>query len=224
MSVNPSEHFEKIIAGQLERIKKMKSEGDFTDYSSLSEIVVGICGGDGIGPAITAQGEKILKRLLAEEVGTGKVRFKTIDNLTIEKRAECHKAIPDDVLAELKTCHVILKGPTTTPKAGDKWPNIESANVAMRKELDLFANVRPVKIPSSGIDWIFFRENTEGSYAVGSLGINVNDDLAVDFCVTTTEGTERIIRLAFEYAKKTGRKRVDAVTKQTLSRRRTANF
>jgi isocitrate dehydrogenase (NAD+) len=216
MSVSPSEHFEKIITGQLERIRKMKSEGGFTDYASLPEIVIGICGGDGIGPAITAEGERVLRNLLAKETESGKIKFKKIDGLTIEKRAECRKAIPDDVLAELKTCDVILKGPTTTPKAGDKWPNIESANVAMRKELDLFANVRPVKIPAAGIDWVFFRENTEGSYAVGSLGININDDLAVDFCVTTTQGTERIIRLAFEYAKKTGRKRVDAVTKANI--------
>ncbi len=216
MSVSPSEHFEKIITGQLERIRKMKSEGGFTDYASLPEIVIGICGGDGIGPAITAEGERVLRNLLAKETESGKIKFKKVDGLTIEKRAECRKAIPDDVLAELKTCDVILKGPTTTPKAGDKWPNIESANVAMRKELDLFANVRPVKIPAAGIDWVFFRENTEGSYAVGSLGININDDLAVDFCVTTTQGTERIIRLAFEYAKKTGRKRVDAVTKANI--------
>ena len=71
----------------------------------------------------------------------------------------------------VKSCHVILKGPTTTPRAGDKWPNIESANVAMRKELDLFANVRPVKVPKEGIDWVFFRENTEGAYVLGSDGI-----------------------------------------------------
>ena len=126
------------------------------------------------------------------------------------------KALPDDVLAELKKCHVILKGPTTTPRAGDPWPNIESANVAMRKELDLFANVRPVKVPEAGIDWTFYRENTEGGYAVGSKGIHVNDDLAIDFVVTTTEGSERIARAAFEYAKKMGKTRVTAVTKANV--------
>jgi isocitrate dehydrogenase (NAD+) len=214
--LNPAEHFDKIIADQLLRIEKMKGEGGFVDYRSLPEIVIGICGGDGIGPVITAQGERVLRYLLSKEVSEGKIKFKTIENLTIEKRAECGKAIPDDVLAELKPCDVILKGPTTTPKAGDKWPNIESANVAMRKELDLFANVRPVKISQLGIDWVFFRENTEGSYAVGNLGLNVNDDLAIDFTITTTQGSERIIRLAFEYAKKTGRKRVDAVTKANI--------
>ena len=155
--------FEKIIQSQLARVERMKNEGDFVDYAALSPIVVGVCGGDGIGPAITAQGERVLRFLLADEVRSGKVEFRSIGGLTIENRAACGKAIPDDVLDELKKCHVILKGPTTTPKAGDPWPNIESANVAMRKALDLFANVRPVKIPSKNIDWVFFRENTEGS-------------------------------------------------------------
>ncbi len=208
--------FEKIIQSQLARVERMKNEGDFVDYAALSPIVVGVCGGDGIGPAITAQGERVLRFLLADEVRSGKVEFRSIGGLTIENRAACGKAIPDDVLDELKKCHVILKGPTTTPKAGDPWPNIESANVAMRKALDLFANVRPVKIPSKNIDWVFFRENTEGSYAVGSQGVHVTGDLAVDFCVTTTQGTERLIRLAFEYAVKTGRTRVDAVTKANI--------
>ncbi|HHX71414.1 MAG TPA: isocitrate/isopropylmalate dehydrogenase family protein [Clostridiales bacterium] len=211
-----SERLEKIVNSQLARIEKMKNEGDIVDYSALPKLVIGICGGDGIGPAITAEGEKILAFLLKDDVAAGKVEFRKIDGLTIENRAACGKAIPDDVLAELKKCHVILKGPTTTPKAGDPWPNIESANVAMRKELDLFANVRPIKVPDQNIDWVFFRENTEGSYAVGSEGIHVTEDLALDFCVTTTQGTERIVRLAFEHAKKTGRTRVTAVTKANI--------
>ena len=211
-----TEHFEKLIAEQLARIERMKAEGDFIDYASLDEIIIGICGGDGIGPAITAQGERVLAHLLAPEVAAGKVRFLQIDGLTIENRVAAGKAIPDDVLAQLKSCHVILKGPTTTPKAGDPWPNIESANVAMRKKLDLFANVRPVKVPSEGIDWVFFRENTEGGYVLGSKGLKYDDDLSIDFCVTTTQGTERIIEAAYDYAVKTGRKRVDCVTKANI--------
>nr|NIR51973.1 isocitrate/isopropylmalate dehydrogenase family protein [candidate division KSB1 bacterium]NIR72572.1 isocitrate/isopropylmalate dehydrogenase family protein [candidate division KSB1 bacterium]NIS27324.1 isocitrate/isopropylmalate dehydrogenase family protein [candidate division KSB1 bacterium]NIT73534.1 isocitrate/isopropylmalate dehydrogenase family protein [candidate division KSB1 bacterium]NIU28054.1 isocitrate/isopropylmalate dehydrogenase family protein [candidate division KSB1 bacteri len=141
---------------------------------------------------------------------------RTIEDLTIERRAEIRKAIPDDVLEELKKCHVILKGPTTTPRKGDPWPNVESANVAMRKELELFANVRPVRVPQEGIDWMFFRENTEGAYALGSDGVNVTDDLALDFTVTTTQGTERLIRLAFEYAKKNNIDRVTLVSKANV--------
>lgn len=209
-------HFGKILEEQLERIERMKAESDFTDYGAKDQIVIGIVGGDGIGPFITAEAQKVLAFLLDEDVKSGKIVFKEIDGLTIENRAACGKAIPDDVLSELKACDVILKGPTTTPREGDKWPNIESANVAMRRELDLFANVRPVSVPEKGIDWTFYRENTEGSYAVGSKGIHVNDDLAIDFTVITQEGSERIIRAAFDYAKKSGKNKVTVVTKANV--------
>lgn len=210
------EHFGKLIEEQLERIQRMKSQQDFIDYSKLPTIVIGVVGGDGIGPYITSQAQRVLEFLLQDEVRSGKIKFKVIDGLTIENRAKHNKAIPDDVLEELKQCHVILKGPTTTPRAGDPWPNIESANVAMRKELDLFANVRPVKIPQEGINWTFFRENTEGAYAVGSKGIHVNEDLAIDFTITTYEGSYRIIKAAFEYARKTGLNKVTVVTKANV--------
>ena len=210
------EKFESVLRGQLARVEKINAAGDFVDYTKLDTLTIGVCGGDGIGPIITEAAQRVLEYLLADEVKAGKVKFKVIDGLTIENRAACGKAIPDDVMDELYKCNVILKGPTTTPRAGDPWPNIESANVAMRKNLDLFANVRPVKVPEKGIDWTFFRENTEGSYAVGSLGVNVTDDLAVDFCVTTTEGTNRIARLAFDYARKNNKTRVSIVTKANI--------
>jgi len=211
-----SEKFEKLVAAQLARVAMMKEQGDFVDYAALDKIIIGVCGGDGIGPVITNESSRIIKKLLETEVKSGKVQFRDIDGLTIENRAAQLKAIPEDVLAEFKACHVILKGPTTTPRAGDPWPNIESANVAMRKELDLFANVRPVKVIDKGIDWTFFRENTEGSYTLGSEGVNIDDDLAFDFCVTTTQGTERIARLAYEYARKNGKKRVSIITKANI--------
>jgi len=211
-----AEKFAELAQAQLERAERIKREGDFIDYDKLDKIIVGVCGGDGIGPVITGEAERVLEFLLTREVEQGRVEFRKIEGLTIENRVEKHQPIPDDVLAELKACHVILKGPTTTPRAGDPWPNIESANVAMRKELDLFANVRPVKIPEQGIDWTFFRENTEGGYAVGSKGVNVSDDLAIDFTVTTTGGTERIARLAFDYAKKNGKTRVSVITKANV--------
>ncbi len=210
------EKFGQLLEEQLKRVEMMKAEGDFIDYKKLDKIIIGVCGGDGIGPAITAQAQRILEFLLKSEVEKGKVEFKVIDGLTIERRAELKKAIPDDTLEELKKCHVILKGPTTTPRKGDPWPNVESANVAMRKELDLFANVRPVKIKEQGIDWTFFRENTEGAYAVGSKGVHVNDDLCVDFTVVTQEGCDRIIKAAFEFAKNNGKTRVTAVTKANI--------
>jgi isocitrate dehydrogenase (NAD+) len=86
----------------------------------------------------------------------------------------------------------------------------------MRKALDLFANVRPVRVPSQGIDWTFFRENTEDMYAVGSQGLNVTDDLAIDFRVITTQGSERIIDAAFAHAKRTGKTSVTIVTKANI--------
>ncbi|HBI72943.1 MAG TPA: isocitrate dehydrogenase, partial [Lachnospiraceae bacterium] len=210
------EKFGQLLEEQLRRVEEMKTQGDFIDYQSLDQIIIGVCGGDGIGPAITAQAQRVLEYLLKEEVKTGKVVFRTIDGLTIERRAAENAAIPPVVLEELKQCHVILKGPTTTPRKGDPWPNVESANVAMRKELDLFANVRPVRIPEQGIDWTFYRENTEGAYAVGSKGIHVTEDLGVDFTVVTSQGTERIIKAAFEFAKANGKTRVTAVTKANI--------
>lgn len=210
------ESFEKIVAQQLARVEKMKNDTDFIDYRSLDKIIIGVIGGDGIGPAITAHAKRILENLLANEIKTGKIELRTINGLTIENRSSAKAAIPADVLTEIKKCHVLLKGPTTTPRKGDKWGNIESANVAMRKELDLFANVRPVKVPELGIDWTFFRENTECLYAMGSQGVHITDDLAIDFRVITNPGTERIARQAFEYAKANGKKRVSIVTKANI--------
>ena len=216
--------FRKILEDQLTRVENMKAQGDFTDYASLDTIKIGVCGGDGIGPTITKEARRVLEFLLDDLVKSGKVSFKTIDGLTIENRIAAGKAIPDDVMAELKACDIILKGPTTTPQKGDGMPNIESANVAMRKALDLFANIRPVKVPEEGINWTIFRENTEGGYAVGSSGFNVTDDLAVDFTITTKQGSDRIARLAYDYARKNGLDRVSLVTKANVIKTTDGNF
>lgn len=214
--VSAVKKFESLLQSQLDRCEKIKAQKDFIDFLSLDQIIIGVCGGDGIGPSITKSAQTVMEYLLSDEIKKGKIAFHPIEGLTIENRAAHNQAVPDDVLSEIKKCHIILKGPTTTPRAGDPWPNIESANVALRRELDLFANVRPVKVPSEGIDWIFFRENTEGAYAVGSRGIKVTDDLSVDFTVTTTEGTQRIARLAFEHAKNSGKNRLSIVTKANV--------
>jgi isocitrate dehydrogenase (NAD+) len=210
------EHFAALVEEQLMRVDRMKADNGWMDYSTLRPLVIGVCGGDGIGPYISRESQRVLEFILASEVERGDIVFKTIDGLTIENRAAQMKAIPDDVLAELKQCHVILKAPTTTPRAGDPWPNIESANVAMRRALDLFANVRPVKIPAQGIDWTFFRENTEGAYVMGSRGIHVTEDLAFDFTAVTSQGSERIIEMAFDYARRHDKKRVTVVTKANV--------
>ncbi len=209
-------HFETLLREQLDRVERLRGEEDWIDYGALDTIRVGILGGDGIGPFIAAHARRVLEHLLAEPLEKGRVQFTEIEGLTIENRAKHGQAIPDDVLEEIRRHHVHLKGPTTTPRKGDPWPNIESCNVAMRRELDLFANVRPVKVPREGIDWVFFRENTEGAYMLGSRGFNVTDDLAVDFKVITRPGAERICRLAFEYARKHGIPRVTVITKANV--------
>ena len=218
------EKFRKLMAAQLERVEDMKEQGDFVDYGKLDCIKIGVCGGDGIGPIISAQARRVLEFILADLVKEGKVEFKDIEGLTIENRIAKGKAIPDDVMAELKSCHIILKGPTTTPQKGSGMPNIESANVAMRKALDLFANIRPVKVPEEGINWTIFRENTEGGYAIGSSGFNITEDLAVDFTVTTKQGSDRIARIAYDYAHKNGFKRVSLVTKANVIKTTDGNF
>ena len=211
-----SRHFEELVKEQLARVERMKNDHTMIDYSALSPVIIGVIGGDGIGPAITAVARQLLEYSLKDEIAAGKVEIRTIEGLTIENRAKENAAIPAAVLAEIKQCHVLLKGPTTTPRAGDGYPNVESANVAMRKELDLFANVRPVSVPEEGIDWTFFRENTEGAYVLGSKGIQITEDLAFDFKVITSPGAERIARAAFDFARRNGKKKVTAVTKANV--------
>ena len=154
------EHFKKILEGQMERIAN--TDTTKTDFTTKKQVIIGVIDGDGIGPIITEHAYNVLKVLLADEIEAGSIILKQINGLTIENRIACGKAIPDDVLAEIKTCDVLLKGPTTTPHGG----TMESANVAMRRELDLYANCRPVCIPEQHIDWMFYRENTEGEYVL----------------------------------------------------------
>ena len=209
-------HFGKVLEVQMARVEQLKSTTELVDWNAKERIVIGTIGGDGIGPAITETARNVLERLLSDAVAAGRVEFRNIEGLTIENRAAHLQSIPDDVLTEIKACDVTLKGPTTTPEKGDGWPNLESANVGMRKELDLFANVRPVRVPSESIDWMFFRENTEDLYALGSDGIDVTDDFTIDFRLISTPGSERIIRAAFEHARVNGRDRVTVVTKANI--------
>ena len=210
------EHVRKLIEEQAERSERISKPVAWTDYTKLSKLIIGVIGGDGIGPIIAKETTRVLKQLLKDEVLEGRVEIREIEGLTIERRVKLMQPLPDDVYGEIKKCHVLLKGPTTTPEEGSGMPNIESANIAIRKAFDLFANVRPVRVPSQGIDWIFFRENTEGEYVLWSKGLMVTPDMAMDFKVITRPGSERIIRLAFEHARKTGRKKVTVVTKANV--------
>lgn len=216
--------FEQIVKDQLERVERLKKSSELTDYSKLDKIIIGTIDGDGIGPIIMDSCRSILEKLLADEIAAGKIELRNIPGLTIENRIAKMETVPADVLAAIKECHVLLKGPTTTPGKGDNLPNIESANVTLRRELDLFANVRPVVIPEKNIDWIFYRENTEGEYALGSRGVDVNDDISIDFKVTTTLGTTRLAKAAFEYAKANGNKNVSIVTKANIMKKTDGKF
>ena len=202
----------------------MKENSQFVDYAALDSIKIGIIDGDGIGPVITREARRDLEKLLADEIESGKIELRNIEGLTLENRIAKNETVPKDVLAAIKECHVLLKGPTTTPSKADNLPNIESANVTLRRELDLFANVRPVTIPEKNIDWIFYRENTEGEYTLGSRGVEITPEMSIDFKVTTDGGTRRIAKAAFEYAKNNGNKNVSIVTKANIMKKTDGKF
>ena len=212
--------FETLLREQMDRVDRMKDGGDFPYCDINKGVTIGLIGGDGIGPVIMRESERLLRKLLADEIESGKVTLKVIDGLTIENRSALGKSVPDDVLAEIKSCDVLLKGPTTTPKGG----SMESANVTLRRELDLFANVRPVSVPDEGIDWTFFRENTEGEYVLGSRGIEIPGRMTMDFKVTTEPGTRRIARAAFDFASANGKTKVAIVTKANIMKKTDGSF
>ena len=212
--------FESLLRQQLERQERMEQAAPEKDFAGMKTITIGLIDGDGIGPIIMKQAERVLEKLLADDIASGRVVLKKIEGLTIENRLALGQAVPEDVLAAIKTCDVLLKGPTTTPKGG----TLESANVTLRRELDLFANVRPVSVPEEGIDWIFFRENTEGEYALGSRGIELPGKLTMDFKVTTDAGTRRIAKAAFDYARANGKTNVAIVTKANIMKKTDGMF
>ena len=214
------EHYEALLRRQLARVEDMEKGAQAADLSKKEKIVIGVIGGDGIGPIIVEQAKRVFDILLKDEIATGRVEIREIGGLTIENRLALGQSVPEETLAEIKKCDVLLKGPTTTPKGG----TMESANVTLRRELDLYANVRPVSVPEKGIDWTFYRENTEGEYVLGSSGIEIPGKLAMDFKVTTDLGTRRIARAAFEFARREGKNNVAIVTKANIMKKTDGNF
>ena len=214
------EHYEALLRRQLARVEDMEKGAQAADLFKKEKIVIGVIGGDGIGPIIVEQAKRVLDILLKDEIATGRVEIREIGGLTIENRLALGQSVPEETLAEIKKCDVLLKGPTTTPKGG----TMESANVTLRRELDLYANVRPVSVPEKGIDWTFYRENTEGEYVLGSSGIEIPGKLAMDFKVTTDLGTRRIARAAFEFARREGKNNVAIVTKANIMKKTDGNF
>ncbi len=214
---NALKSFETLLRQMQERAARLS--GETVDFSKKNKVRIGLIDGDGIGPIIVAEAKRVLVKLLEKEIAEGSIEICPIEGLTLENRLAKGESVPKDVLSAIKNCDVLLKGPTTTPMGG----TMESANVTLRRELDLFANVRPISIPEEGIDWIFFRENTEGEYTLGSRGIEL-PGLAMDFKVTTDEGTRRIARAAFDYAKNNGKTRVSIVTKANIMKKTDGKF
>ena len=218
------EKFSQLIQSEFERIKRMKEDNEVTDFSKLDKIVVGILPGDGIGPIIMKQAIRVLQELIKEEVQSGRIELREIEGMTIENRVAKMQSLPEDVFKEVKDCDVLIKGPMVTPRVGEGLPNFLSANSLLRRGLELFAAVRPIKICDKNIDWTFFRENIEGEYIWGNKGIQVDEDLAIDFKVQTKQGSERIARAAFEFARKNGKKNVTIVTKANIVKLADGNF
>ena len=216
--------FGELIRGENARIEAMKQDSEVKDFSKLSHIKVGILPGDGIGPIIMEQAVRVVEELLKDEIASGRVELHEIPGMTIERRSELMESLPEDVMEECKKCDVLVKGPFVTPRPGDPYPNLVSANSLLRRGLNLFAAVRPIKMPDKGIDWTFFRENIEGEYIWGNKGIEVNEDLGIDFKVCTKPGAERIARAAFEFARKNGKTNVTVVTKSNIVKLADGNF
>ena len=214
------ESFKTLLNEQIARTRAMEQAAPPKEFASLDTITIGVIDGDGIGPIISRHTTRVLQALLKAEIASGKVVIRTIEGLTIENRLAVGKAVPDDILKACRECDVLLKGPTETPKGG----TMESANVTLRRELDLYANVRPVSVPGQGIDWTFFRENTEGEYVLGSRGVEIPDTLCMDFKVTTFPGTYRIARAAFEFARKNGKTNMAIVTKANIMKKTDGRF
>ncbi|MEZ4585264.1 MAG: isocitrate/isopropylmalate dehydrogenase family protein [Gemmatimonadales bacterium] len=170
--------------------------------------------GDGIGPEITAATVKVLE-------ATG-VAFDWDERLAGMAAVDAvGNPIPDDTLESIHTNRVALKGPLTTPVGS----GYRSVNVALRKEFELYANVRPAKTILPGrytdIDLVLVRENLEGFYTGLEHWVGVGDDpnaAGVTTGVTTHRGCERIARYAFEFALKYGRKKVTIVHKANILR------
>ena len=214
------ELFGELLTGQTERLEKMRRAGQAPDYGSMSRIVVGVIPGDGIGPIIMEQALRVFKTILAEPIETGRVELRPIPGLSLAERTAAMKSIPDEALPVLHSCDVILKGPLDNVST----KGLGSSVAAIRRELELSVNLRPVKNPVLGYDWAMFRENIEGAYIWGSKGIQVDKDLAVDFVVETGMQSRHLARMAFEYARRNGRRHVTAVTKSNVVKLTDGNF
>jgi len=168
--------------------------------------------GDGIGPEIM---EATLHVLDALDTGL-QYEFAEAGLVALEQSGEL---LPAATMDSIRKNRVALKSPLTTPVGG----GFSSINVELRKRFDLYANVRPAKsFPNtksrfdSGVDLVTVRENTEGAYSAEGQAVSEDGETATSITRTTRGGSERIVRYAFELARKTGRKKVTVVHKANI--------
>jgi isocitrate dehydrogenase (NAD+) len=169
--------------------------------------------GDGIGPEVTAATVAIVE---AAAKATGASFDWHRYDAGADAFAKTGEYIPKELYESIQENKVALKGPVTTPIGG----GFSSINVTLRKKFDLYSNFRPVKnLPGletkfPGIDMVIFRENTEDLYA--GLEVMINPDIAQSMKIITRKGSTRIARSAFEFARKSGRKKVHAIHKANI--------
>lgn len=169
--------------------------------------------GDGIGPAITDTTVRLL-----EAAGARITWDRQLAGMAAVK--ECGDPIPEATLASIKRTKLALKGPLETPVG----KGFRSINVALRKEFDLYANLRPARTMLTGgrfehVDLVLIRENTEGLYVGIENYVKVGDDphaVAQSVAIISRHGAERVIRYAFEYALAHGRQKVTIVHKANI--------
>ena len=165
--------------------------------------------GDGIGPDVTNSVQEVIEALSVDIEWEIAEAGETVMD-------EEGTPLPESVLESIRRNKIAIKGPLTTPVGA----GFRSVNVALRKELDLYANVRPalsmpgIDMPFENIDIITFRENTEDVYA--GIEHMVGQNAAESIKIITREGTERLCRLAFEQAKEWERKRITVVHKANI--------
>jgi len=167
--------------------------------------------GDGIGPEVTEAARRVL------DASGVKIEWEIVE--AGEKvMGQYGTPLPDHVLESVKRNKVALKGPITTPVG----TGFRSVNVALRQALNLYANVRPVKsyegVPAryTNVDLIIVRENTEDLYA--GIEYMAGDDAAVGVKIITRKASERIVRYAFELARREKRRKVTAVHKANIQK------
>ena len=168
--------------------------------------------GDGIGPEIM---DATLHVLDAMQLGLS-YEYADAGMVALEKHGDL---LPAATMDSIRKNKIALKSPLTTPVGG----GFSSINVELRKRFDLYANVRPAKcFPntksrfSGGVDLITVRENTEGAYIGEGQSVSEDGETAVLTQKVTRKGSERIVRYAFDLARKTGRKKVTVVHKANI--------